>query len=121
MTAPPPVDGAGGQAGGGRGARPVGRPVRVLDGAAGLLAAGLLIVGVGLLVARVAAPGVLDAVGWGRATGPPWTAVAAHLTVGGVGELVVRRRSRWPVAARAAADSAVIVVGLVVVAMTWWP
>ena len=103
------------------GERRVGPLVRGLDLLAGLLSAGLLVVGVVLLLAQLLAPSALSLAGWGQATGPGWARVAAHLVVGVGGELVVRLRARLFPAARATADTVVVVAGVVVVARTWWP
>lgn len=105
--------------------RPPGRRIvpviRVLDALAGLLAAGVLVFGVGLLLAQVLAPALLSAAGWGAATGPGWVRVLAHLLVGAAGEVVVRARHRWAGTIRAVADVAVIAAALAVVARAWWP
>jgi hypothetical protein len=93
----------------------------VLDALAGLLAAGMLVVGTGLLVAQLLAPALLPAAGWGAATGPGWTGVGAHLLVGLAGEAVVRMRRRWAGPLRLGADLAVIVGALAVIAWAWWP
>jgi hypothetical protein len=98
---------------------PVG--VRVLDLLAGLLAAGILLLGLLLLLAAILAPAVLAAAGLGQAQGPGWISVLSHLAVGGLGELVVRRRSRWPATARWLADLAVIVAALAVIWWGWLP
>ena len=103
------------------GERPVGPLVRGLDLLAGLLAVGLLVVGVLLLLVQLLAPSVFSLAGWGRAGGPGWARVAAHLVVGIGGELVVRFRSRLGAPARATADSAVVVAGAAVVVWAWWP
>jgi hypothetical protein len=93
----------------------------VLDGLAGLLAAGVLLVGVLLLLAAVIAPAALAAAGLGAADGPGWDRVAAHLLVGGLGEVVVRFRSRWPVPVGVGADLSVIVAALALIWWSWWP
>ena len=75
---------------------PVG--VRVLDLLAGLLSAGIALLGVLLLFAALFAPTVLASAGLGEAEGPGWIRVIAHLVVGGVGE--VRRVPKVPLADR---------------------
>ena len=97
-------------------ARP-GRGLRFLDGAAGVVAAGMLIVGVLLLVSALVAPGVLPAVGLGPADGPGWSRVGVHLLVGAAGELMVHRRRRWSLPVRVAADLAVLLAAAGVI---WW-
>jgi len=122
VTADPPVrqdsgghdhDDPGGPAAG----RRASAGVRFLDALAGLLAAGILVVGVVLLLALLVAPAALAAAGLGPADGPGWGGVVAHLVVGGAGEVVVRRRERWPVPAVLAAD---LVVVLAVAGVIWW-
>ncbi|MEP6560168.1 MAG: hypothetical protein ABJD68_03720 [Nakamurella sp.] len=98
---------------------PVG--IRVLDLLAGLLAAGILLLGVLLLLAAVFSPAILAAVGLGEADGPGWIRVISHLLVGGLGELVVRRRSGWPITARGLADLAVVAAALAVIWWAWLP
>jgi hypothetical protein len=97
-----------------------GRRLRFLDGLAGLVAAGMLVLGVLLAVAALTAPAVLSRVGLGPATGPGWVAVALHLLVGGTGEVVIRLRRNWGPRARLAADLSVILVAMVVIWWAWW-
>ena len=99
----------------------VGPVVRVLDAVAGLLAGGMLVVGVGLLLAQLLAPALVSAAGWGTATGPGWVPVLAHLLVGLAGEVVFRTRHRRTAAVRVLADAAVVVAALAVIAWAWWP
>ena len=98
---------------------PVG--VRILDLLAGLLAAGILLLGVLLLLAAIFSPAILAAAGLGDAEGPGWIRVLSHLAVGGLGELAVRRRHRWPTAARVLADGAVVVATMAVIWWGWLP
>jgi hypothetical protein len=102
------------------GARP-GPAIRTLDALAGLLSAGILLVGVLLLLAAVIAPTALPAAGLGIASGPGWSSVAVHLAVGVTGELVVLRRRGWPPAVRAGADLVVIAAALLVLWWAWLP
>lgn len=95
--------------------------VRMLDSLAGLFAAGMLLVGVGLLLAQLLAPALLSAAGWGVATGPGWASVGAHLLVGGGGEVVYRTRRRWTGWPRVLADTGIVVAALAVIAWAWWP
>jgi hypothetical protein len=99
----------------------VGPVVRVLDAVAGLLAGGMLVVGVGLLLAQLLAPALVSAAGWGTATGPGWAHVLAHLLVGLAGEVVFRTRHRRTAGVRVLADAAVVVAALAVIAWAWWP
>lgn len=106
------------------GAGPDGRPgpaIRTLDALVGLVAGGMLVLGVGLLVAQLLAPAVLSAAGWGSATGPGWARVLAHLVVGGAGEVTYRTRRRRRGALRVVPDLAVVVATVGVVAIAWWP
>lgn len=103
---------------------PDGRPgpvVRALDGLTGLLAGGMLVLGVVLALAQLVAPAVLSAAGWGVATGPGWGRVVAHLVVGGAGEAIYRTRARRHGLRRVLPDLAVVVAAVVVIAVTWWP
>lgn len=111
------------------GQRPAARPpagragpvVRVLDTLTGLFAAGMLVLGVGLLLAQLLAPALLSAAGWGVATGPGWIRVFVHLLVGGFGEAVYRTRQGRTGSVRVVADVVVVVAAVAVVAWAWWP
>jgi hypothetical protein len=94
--------------------------MRVLDVLAGLLAAGVLAVGIVLMLAEIAAPAVLAAAGLGPAQGPGPVTVVAHLSVGIIGEIVVRVRGRWPAVVRAIVDCVIIAAAVTVLAVTWW-
>ena len=95
--------------------------VRVLDLIAGLLAAGILLLGVLLLLAAILSPAVLAAAGLGDAEGPGWIRVLLHLAVGGLGEMVVRLRTRWSISTRWLADLAVVAAALAVIWWSWLP
>ena len=112
---PGPGPGAGSSAG------RVGPALRVLDTVTGLFAAGMLVVGIGLLVAQLLAPALLSAAGWGTADGPGWARVLAHLLVGVAGEAVFRSRRRRSGPLRILADAAVVVAAIAVIAWAWWP
>lgn len=99
----------------------VGPVLRVLDTLTGLFAAGMLVMGAGLLIAQLLAPALLSAAGWGAATGPGWARVLAHLGVGLAGEVVARTRHRWAGPVRAAADLVIVGVAVAVIAWAWWP
>jgi hypothetical protein len=94
--------------------------IRLLDALAGLLAAGSVLVGVLLLIAALAAPAVLDAVGLGPADGPGWGRVIAQLAVGLAGEVVVSLRGKWAAPVRVAADLTVICSAVAVISWVWW-
>jgi len=95
--------------------------VRVLDALTGLFAAGMLVLGVGLLLAQLLAPALLLAAGRGVATGPGWIRVLVHLLVGGFGEAVYRTRHRRTGSVRVMADVAFVVAVVPVIAWAWWP
>lgn len=99
----------------------VGPALRVLDALTGLFAAGMLVLGAGLLLAQLLAPALLSAAGWGAATGPGWARVLAHLMVGLAGEVVFRARHRRSGPGRVVADVVVIVAAVAVIAWAWWP
>jgi hypothetical protein len=82
-----------------------------------VLAAGILLLGVLLLLAEIFSPAVLAAAGLGDAEGPGWIRVLLHLAVGGIGELIVRLRVRWSINIRWLADLAVVAAAL---AAIWW-
>lgn len=96
------------------------RGLRLLDGLAGVVAAGMLLVGLLLLVAGFVAPAVLPGMGLGPAGGPGWSRVAGHLLVGVAGELVVRGRRNWPPSVRVAADLGVVLAAVGVIWWAWW-
>ncbi len=112
---------AGGQNAGRGTGRSVGPLVRVLDTIAGLLSAGVLVLGILLLIAQLIAPLALSLAGWGDANGPGWWQVVTQLVVGGAGEVVVRMRHGWAGPVRAAADVTVIMAIVLVLAWAWWP
>lgn len=86
---------------------------------AGLLAAGALILGIGLLIAMLVlpAPGTTAVDG---TTGPGWPRTVAHLVIGILAELGGQwaRRGRWPV--RVAVAAVTVVAVLTVLALSWW-
>ena len=98
-----------------------GRWVRFLDALAGLLSAGVLVVGIVLLLAAVIAPSAVAAAGLGVADGPGWDRVIAHLAVGAAGEVVVLLRRRWPTVVRGLADAVVVLAALMVIWWAWLP
>lgn len=115
MTAgPTPPPGAGPVA------APQRRGLRLLDRIAGLVAAGMLLVGVLLLVAAFVAPAVLPGLGLGPADGPGWWRVGGHLLVGVAGELVVHRRRNWSPPVRVTADLCVVIAAVAVIWLAWW-
>ena len=83
----------------------------MLEALAGLLAAGLLVVGVTLAALLVIAPLALHGVG------PRPDRVIVALTAGAIGEAVFLGRGRLPVRARPAVAGGVV---LTVLAALWW-
>ena len=85
----------------------------------GLLAAGCLLLGVGLLVLAIVVPRTGGS-GIDVATGPGWPRTVWHLLVGALAEVGVwlgYRRS-WPV--RVAVGTVSSIAVLVVMALSWW-
>lgn len=123
-TAPlPVVQPDPGQPGGsGRPGRPgpARRGLRVLDAVAGLLSAGMLVLGLALLVSQLFGAALLGGTGLSAATGPGWWRVAAHLAVGAAGETGVLLRRRLAVGPRAAIAGGTVVAALAVVVAAWW-
>jgi hypothetical protein len=118
----PAVDGSAGQfptARAAPAARPVSRWLRVLEAVAGVLSAGVLLLGLVLSVAQVLAPR-LGGTGLEAAVGPGWDRAVATLAVGVVGELLRALRRRLAVAARAAV-AVVVLLGIgALLWFTWW-
>lgn len=99
---------------------PVPRAVRFLEVVAALLSAGLVVLGTTLAVLIVVAPALVGGTGLMTAGGPRLDRVLVQLIVGGLGEFVHLRRSRFPTRARPAAASAVILVCFVAMWWAWW-
>lgn len=102
------------------GGRAASRGLRILEGAAGLLSGGVLVLGVVLLLSQLFAPSLLGGTGYAAATGPGWWRVAAHLAVGLAGETGVLLRGRIPVAARTAVAAITILAAVAILACSWW-
>lgn len=96
-------------------ARAVGRGLRSIELISGLLGGGVLLAGLVLLVLQFVAPAVVTA-----GTGPGWSAVAVHLGVGIVAEVLraVRGRLRTPV--RWTVAALVIAAAAAVLLLIWW-
>lgn len=99
--------------------RPAPRSLRIAESLAGLLTAGVAVVGVVLLAAQLIAPRTSGS-GLEASTGPGWDRVVATLAVAAVGETLRAVRRRLPGAARAAGAVAMIAGVLVVLWFTWW-
>ena len=93
------------------------RAVRILEATAGLLSAGLLVLGVALAVLRFAAPAFVHDPGLSTADGPAIGRIVVQLVVGVLGELLHLTRARLPMPGRAVA-AAVVIIG--VLAALWW-
>ncbi|WP_353647624.1 hypothetical protein ABLG96_12010 [Nakamurella sp. A5-74] len=92
-----------------------GRGLRGIEMISGLLGGGLLLAGLVLLVLQFVAPALVTA---GR--GPGWSAVAVHLGVGAVAELLRAVRGRLGPPARWAAATLVIAAAIGVLFLVWW-
>lgn len=97
------------------GDRESGRGTRIVESIGGLFGAGLLALGVVLLILQLVAPAVVSG-----ATGPGWGAVAAHLAVGAAAESVRVARHRLPVPARIVAAVLTVAAAIAVLAFCWW-
>jgi hypothetical protein len=98
-----------------RAAEPAGRGLRGIEMISGLLGGGLLLAGLVLLVMQFVAPALVTA---GR--GPGWAAVAVHLGVGVVAELLRAVRGRLGTPVRWAVAVLVIAAALGVLLLIWW-
>jgi len=102
-------------------ARAGGRSSRLLIAVSGVLSAGVLLLGVALLVLKFVVPAVRTGSGLDESYGPGTGQIIAHLLVGAVGEStrLLRRRPVSP-AVRTGAAAAVIVAVLAVLWWSWW-
>jgi len=100
-------------------ARPVPHGLRGLEATAGVLSAGVLLLGIGLVVAQLIAPRV-GGTGLDAADGPGWDRALAALGVGAGGEVLGAMRRRLPVAARATVAIVVLVAIGALLWFTWW-
>lgn len=92
--------------------------LRVLDGLAGLLTAGMVVVGVVWLIGRLLAPTYVTAAGAAGGSGP-WWGIGLHVGVGVLGELVLRRSRRGADGPRLAADLVVVAAVACVLWFVW--
>lgn len=104
-----------------------GRPVvrlhgaaRALEGVAGLLSAGLVVVAAGLVVLQLIAGDLAPGAGLAAATGPTWLRALAQLAVGAAGEGLVWARRRLSRGARVWGAVVVIVAAAATLWFTWW-
>lgn len=93
---------------------------RFLEALAGLASAGLLLIGLGLVVLQLIAPELAPGTGMSAAAGPTWWRALAHVGVGVVGELGVWARPRMGRAARVWAATAVVLMTGAVLWLAWW-
>lgn len=92
--------------------------VRWTDALAGLLTAGMLVVGSVWLIGRLLAPSFVPAAGAAGGAGP-WWGIGLHLSVGVLGELALRRRPDRRPGPRLVIDVTVIAVVAVVLWFVW--
>lgn len=101
--------------------RPVpNRAVRGLRALAGLLSAGMVLLGLGLLVLRFVVPALRDGTGIDESTGPGIAEIAAVLGAGVGGEFARIRSRRATVGAQAWLAVAVVLVSLAALWFAWW-
>jgi len=115
----PTVDRSGGRAQPPTVARPVPRWLRAVEAVAGVLSAGVLLLGLGLVVAQLVAPR-LGGTGLEAAVGPGWDRAVAALAVGVLGELFRALRKRLPVGARAVIAVTLLLGIGALLWFTWW-
>lgn len=94
--------------------------VRTLEAISGALSAGMIIVGLGLLIGQLFPNSFAPGTGLGAASGPGWARVILHILVGAAGELV-RLARRWsqPLV-RGLLAGGVIFAVIVVCWVVWW-
>lgn len=98
-----------------------GRAVRFLTATAGLLSAGVLLLGIAMLVMKFVVPAMRSGTGLDESYGPGTGQIIAHLLVGAAGESTrLLRRRPVGAAVRGAAAVAVILGVLVVLWWGWW-
>lgn len=114
----PPVASEGGRAGGAR--RSASPALRALEGAAGLLSGGLVVVGLALVALQFLAPQIAPGTGLAAASGPGWGRAGAQLAVGLAGEAVVLARRWCPGPVRAGLAAVVIAAVAMVLWFAWW-
>lgn len=100
-----------------------GRPagvVRALEAVAGVLGAGVLVVGLVLLLAQIVAPRIWPGPGLGAAAGPGWGRVALHLVVGAAAEIIRGTRRSSGGTVRGLLAGAMVLAVIVVCWVAWW-
>jgi hypothetical protein len=93
---------------------------RFLEALAGLASAGLLLIGLGLVVLQLIAPELAPGTGMSAAAGPTWWRALAHVGVGAAGELCVWARPRMGRAARVWGATATLLMTAAVLWLAWW-
>lgn len=93
---------------------------RVLESAAGLFSAGLVLLGLALIVLQFAAPELAPGTGQAAAAGPTMSRALAQLGVGLAGESAVWARRRLSRGPRVWAAVAVLVAAGAVLWFCWW-
>lgn len=93
---------------------------RFLEILAGLASAGLVVIGLGLVVVQLIAPELAPGSGMSAAAGPTWWRALAQVGVGALGEFSVWARPRMGRAARVWSAVAVLVATGVVLWLSWW-
>lgn len=95
-------------------------PLRAVELLAGLISAGLVTIGAGLLVLEFLAPLIAPGEGLAAATGPGWNRVVAQLVVGVAGEALVIARGRLAVVLRWVGAVLIVLAGVVALYYSWW-
>lgn len=96
------------------------RSVRILEAAAGLLSAGLLMLGLALTAAIFLAPALVGGSGFEAATGPRPDRALVQLAVGLTGEAARLFRHRLPTPARVAIAALILLAGGAALWWGWW-
>ncbi len=96
------------------------RATRTLETTAGLLSAGALVLGMVLVVARFAAPVLINGSGVSATRGPATARIVVQFTAGLVGELLHWNRARLPGSIRAPIAFTLIAVQLAALWWCWW-
>ena len=99
--------------------RPTPRWLRWLEAVVGVLSAGVLVLGVGLVVAQVVAPR-MGGTGLDATNGPGWDRALATVATGVIGEVLRGVRRRLPNGVRLIAVVAMSVAIAALLWFTWW-
>ncbi len=96
------------------------RALRVIEGLAALLAAGVLVTGVLLAVLDLAAPALIAGSGLSSAQGPRPDRILVPLIVGGLGEAARHHRGRLDPRWRVTVAVGVVIICLAALWWGWW-